>query len=447
MLSTLAEDDRVGVSPFPGETTECQAFPVVIDGREVLRFVDTPGFQYPIATLEWFQAHASEMGNLAGLFRAAHLNSPEHRVECELLSALAEGAGVLYVVDGSRPVESEDRVEMEILRLAGNPRMALINSKEDSGEYLEEWEQTTRRYFNSIRVFNAHQAGFSERMGLLESLKSIDQRWEPALELAVRVFREDWERRTSRAAYELVVLMEKCAGYSEKARWRDGEDPEQRRRVAQEVFFRGIGKLEESWRERLKEIYRHRLFNYVPSADSILSEELTSEKTLRLLGLSRGQFAGLGAVSGGLAGGFVDAHAGGASLLAGTLIGAGVGGVFGYFSSVRLTEVKVANVELGWKEIVVRAPRFSNLPYILLDRALIYFAMATTWSHGRRDSPVRTELPKEPARVGHTGAWGKERRKVCQQFLDAVRRGNGRKLEEARKRLALMLEEVLREMS
>ena len=51
VLSTLAEDDRVGVSPFPGETTECQAFPVVIDGREVLRFVDTPGFQYPVATL------------------------------------------------------------------------------------------------------------------------------------------------------------------------------------------------------------------------------------------------------------------------------------------------------------------------------------------------------------------------------------------------------------
>jgi hypothetical protein len=49
--------------------------------------------------------------------------------------------------------------------------------------------------------------------------------------------------------------------------------------------------------------------------------------------------------------------------------------------------------------------------------------------------------------VGHTGAWGKERRRVCQQFLDAVRRGNGRKLEEARKRLVLMLEEVLRGMS
>ena len=47
VLSTLAEDDSVRVSPTPGETTRCRTFPVVIDGREVLRFTDTPGFQNP----------------------------------------------------------------------------------------------------------------------------------------------------------------------------------------------------------------------------------------------------------------------------------------------------------------------------------------------------------------------------------------------------------------
>ena len=47
VLSTLAEDDSVRISPIPGETTQCRTFPVTIDGKEILRFTDTPGFQFP----------------------------------------------------------------------------------------------------------------------------------------------------------------------------------------------------------------------------------------------------------------------------------------------------------------------------------------------------------------------------------------------------------------
>ena len=43
VLSTLAEDDSVRVSPVPGETRECRTFPVIVDGREVLRFDPATG--------------------------------------------------------------------------------------------------------------------------------------------------------------------------------------------------------------------------------------------------------------------------------------------------------------------------------------------------------------------------------------------------------------------
>jgi ribosome biogenesis GTPase A len=33
VLSTLAEDDSVRISPVPGETRECRRFPVRVDGR------------------------------------------------------------------------------------------------------------------------------------------------------------------------------------------------------------------------------------------------------------------------------------------------------------------------------------------------------------------------------------------------------------------------------
>ena len=39
VLSTLAEDDSVRISPYPGETTVCRSFPVMIDNHEIIRFV------------------------------------------------------------------------------------------------------------------------------------------------------------------------------------------------------------------------------------------------------------------------------------------------------------------------------------------------------------------------------------------------------------------------
>ncbi|MFW5902086.1 MAG: GTPase domain-containing protein, partial [Thermodesulfobacteriota bacterium] len=85
VVATLAEDDSVRISPTPGETRKCREYPVVIDGVEVIRFVDTPGFQQPRRTLAWMQAYTGpETERVAG-FIAAHRNDPDFEDECELL--------------------------------------------------------------------------------------------------------------------------------------------------------------------------------------------------------------------------------------------------------------------------------------------------------------------------------------------------------------------------
>ena len=58
VLATLLEiDDNelIRVSPTPGETTRCQTHRVVFDGRECLRFIDTPGFSQPIEAMREIQ--------------------------------------------------------------------------------------------------------------------------------------------------------------------------------------------------------------------------------------------------------------------------------------------------------------------------------------------------------------------------------------------------------
>ena len=192
VLSTLAEDDSVRVSPIPGETKECQTFPVSIDGQEIIRFVDTPGFQNPRKTLQWMQGYQGGDENLIQAFIDAHRDNPDFHDDCSLLQPLVRGAGIIFVVDGSRPLRNMDKAEMEILRLTGCPRMAIINCKDDETAWLSKWQQEFRKHFNSIRLFNSCKATYGERIALLESLKSIDQDLQPVLDKVLTAFKEDW---------------------------------------------------------------------------------------------------------------------------------------------------------------------------------------------------------------------------------------------------------------
>ncbi len=84
VVSTLTEDDSVKISATPGETVKCRAFPVSIDGIEIIRFTDTPGFQYPKKTLEWFRNYEGEKEKIVQAFVNEHKKSEQFKHECEL---------------------------------------------------------------------------------------------------------------------------------------------------------------------------------------------------------------------------------------------------------------------------------------------------------------------------------------------------------------------------
>ena len=57
IVSTLASDDSVSISPEPGTTTQCRRFPMTVDGEELYALVDTPGFQRARRALDWMRRH------------------------------------------------------------------------------------------------------------------------------------------------------------------------------------------------------------------------------------------------------------------------------------------------------------------------------------------------------------------------------------------------------
>ena len=197
IVATLARDDTVAISPLPGTTVATREYPMAIDGETLYVLIDTPGFQRARAALEWMQAQpgtAVDRPDIVRRFVREHRDAPQFAAECSLLAPVLEGAGILYVVDGSRPFGQEYEAEMEILRWTGQPSLALINMIGDA-DYSQEWRNALGQYFRIVRVFDALTADFDKRVQLLLAFGQIREEWRQPLEQAVRTLEAERDER------------------------------------------------------------------------------------------------------------------------------------------------------------------------------------------------------------------------------------------------------------
>lgn len=448
VLSTLAEDDSVRVSPIPGETVACQSFPVRIDGREIMRFIDTPGFQNPRQTLQWFQDYQGPEAGMLESFLTAHQNNPAFRDDCELLRPVAAGAGIIFVVDGSRPLRHVDRAEMEILRLSGAPRMAVINCKEEDLAYLTHWQGEFRKHFNAVRLFNSCRANYRQRIELLESLKAIDQQLEPVLKSVIEAFREDWEVRNMRTATILVTLLQDILTYQRIVPCNTDEVQQKRLELHRE-YQQYVAAKEQQAQQAIRQLFKHNIFNLELPPQSVLAEDLFSKRTWEFLGLSDRQMILAGALGGAALGVGIDAATIGSSFglfsTIGGLIGAGATALKG---KDLLSRVRLLGMKLGGEQLQVGPVSNLQLLYILLDRGLLFFAHVINWAHGRRDYERRRTLSQPVGgKRGFTSRWDSKQRKICDSFFRSVQRGQGGAREEASVALQDFLRKQLQEIS
>jgi len=368
VLSTLTEDDSVVVSDYPGETIVCQHFPVKLNSEVLMEFVDTPGFQNPVRLLSWMRSSGLTDDALIRKTLQTFSQNPDFHHDMELLKPLDAGAGVIYVADCSRPLLEVDEAEMEILRLVNRPRMAVINYKEESREFLEPWKQAFRRHFNVIREFNAHRARFDERIALLETLKAIHQEWEPALNRAILTYRQDWEYRKNRVVEEMVDYLAWALRYKiERSFGRDSE-LDHAKSKAVETYRNDICKRESAVLSEIRRLYRHHIFDFKLPDHSILQEDLFSDKTWQVLGLDRKQLVLAAAGMGAGIGAAIDVAASGITFGVFTATGALLAGGSSLFKGKELTHVKVKQIPLGGSKITIGPNQNPQFPFVLLDR-------------------------------------------------------------------------------
>ncbi|MFO7285856.1 MAG: DUF3482 domain-containing protein [Gammaproteobacteria bacterium] len=387
IVATLAEDDTVAISPEPGTTTRARAYPMRLDGEILYELVDTPGFQRAREVLEWLERHDRGAGRRADVVREflrEHADDRRFHDERELLTPIMDGAGILYVVDGSRPYGRQYEAEMEILRWTGRPRMALINLI-GTGDHVEEWRAALSQYFSLVRVFDAVRADFSKRIELLRAFGAIDESWAPALNRAADALMAERERRKRRAAHEIVVLLETALAATVTLPLRGHEpDPEAERR-GRERLRDIVRDAERSERRAVQDIYHHPGLEARETSESFLAEDVFSKRSFSIFGLSPAQLALTGAASGAVAGGVIDAALGGASLLLGAGIGAAIGAFGALAGADRLAKVRVLGQPLGGFELKVGPIQDPNLPWVILGRALLHVRLVAERNHARRE--------------------------------------------------------------
>ncbi len=448
VVATLAENDHVRISPTPGETLVCETFPVIIDDIEIVRFIDTPGFQNPRKTLSWMKTHLDRHDHIVQAFIDRHADDPDLTQDCELLAPIAQGAGVIYVVDGSRPLRSVDQAEMEVLRLTGTPRMAIINCKDDNTDYLSQWKTAFRRQFNAIRVFNAHQATYAERISLLESLKGIDQDWIAPLATVISAFKKDWTHRNALTAEIIINLLTESLTLSITKKYAAESDEIKLKEQLTRAYNQAIIKAETDAHQRLRQLYRHNIFNYELPSQSIIHKDLFNDKTWQLLGLTRTQLATFAGITGGTIGAAIDVAAHGLTFGLFTVIGGAVGAGWAAFGGGRqLAQTKVAGLKLGGSQIQIGPNKNIQFLYILIDRVLIFYSHIVNWAHGRQQSDDATPAEKEsPEKTGYTARWDMGDQKKCVAFFQAFQSGDATKKEKAEKELRLLLREKLQKL-
>lgn len=465
VVSTLAENDEVRISPVPGETTECRRFSL----REIFSFYDTPGFQNASEALpELLPAeHAGDPLEVFREFLDRHRGAPEFEAECRLFKPIVEGAGLIYVVDGSRPVLELNLAEMRILRLSSQPRLAIIN-RTSADNHVAEWKRRLGQNFNAVREFNAHHATFADRIELLETLAGIEQSWKPKLSSAVALLREEWTTRLTECAEIIVELLvtalrhrETSSAQADLAARRDtvGEDLKARYQAA-------VSRIEARAHARIIALFGHHLVKAEANAEHLFADDLFSDETWKLLGLEVAQLFTLAAMSGAAFGVGLDVltlgHSFGLFALAGGAVGAGSSLVIGRqrpelsvnfprdvtWLPRELRGLLPDKFQIGGRALAVGPYRALNFPWILLDRAIGTFCYVINRAHARRDEVTLRSASLKDALAAHgltTAQWNDAARKKCEQLFNAIRREKFRP--EQRAELRLLLFARLREIS
>jgi len=401
IIATLSEDTRVAISATPGTTREATRFPVAVDDMVLFTLVDTPGFEEAQRALAWMQSTDPSPSERAARVRAfvqAFEGTEEFVEERKLLCPVLDGAGILYVVDGTQPYRDNYKAEMEILRWTGMPRMALVN-RVGRADHAEQWRNALLQFFSVVRDFDAHLSTFSERLRLLTTFRELHDPWRGDLDAAIQALEAERTRRREESAHIITDLLVEALTYTLETRVEDAHQREAEKRRIEQSFHTELRAKEHRARRAVQHLYGHRAVwtDDTQIERPTFDQDLFAKQTWDVLGLSGPQILALYTMAGAAVGGVIDVGVGGAAFLTGMVIGAVTGaGAGAMHLSRRFARAASADGAVeqlrrafsGGVAFRVGPHAHPSFPFVLLDRALLHHHSVRTRTHARRDAAM-----------------------------------------------------------
>ena len=352
--------------------------------------MDTPGFQRARGVKAWLEDNcndASQRSAAIKKFVNTHKNDASYASECELLAPLIEGAGIIYVVDGSRPYGLEYEAEMEILRWTGCPSMALINPIENE-DYIEEWEKALSQYFRTVRTFNAHRAEFTKQIDLLKVFGLLVSSWTHSLNTAVELLLDERQRQEKIAAEHITNLLMDVLQYKESQKVPDGLPTRPIAEILTSKYKKTLANRERQTRRAVEQLFSHYRLNRTETELELNESELFNQERWYLFGLSKKQLTTAAIGAGASAGVIIDLGVGGSSLFLGALTGGIIGGASAWGFSERIAKLKIQGLPTGGQLLQFGPATHTNFPFVVLGRALHHYQSISQRSHANRSALV-----------------------------------------------------------
>jgi len=426
VVATLSQNDAIAIALEPGTTRQRQDYPLKVDGQILYTLVDTPGFQRPRRVMAWLEAHsvaASDRAETVAAFVTQHRDDPRFTDECELLAPLVEGAGIIYVVDGSVPYSAEHEAEMTILRWTGRPSLALINSIGPE-DHRSTWQAALGQFFQVVRTFNAVRAPFEQHLSLLRAFGQLEPSWEAPLDKATRFLAEQRSQRKRHAASLIARALEDLMSFQEKrtltlnqvAGTSDANLADTLRRR----WYERQRQREQTLRVSIEHLYQH---NRIQRQEAELEwhneHDLFSEDSRKAWSVSRRYLATAGFGAGAVGGAGIDALTFGSSLGTGALVGGLLGAAGSYFYGDRLTlpALNIGVLQDGLKTATFGPVQDSQFGYVVLGRAVDHW-----WHISQRNHAGRDLLDLAPADSHWLESLERSNRQTIQRVFDRCRK-------------------------
>ena len=427
IVSTLAMDDTVQISNTPGTTSKQRSFPLRVDEEILYELFDTPGFQRARRVLAWLQQHdvtANKRASIVKEFINIHQDDERFNDEIELLTPIMQGAGIIYIVDGSKPYGREYEAEMEILRWTGQPSMALINHIEQS-DYGLEWEKALGHYFSSVRIFNPMKSTMQQHLRILESMAQLKEEWIVPIKRSIKLFEQYHTQMLEQSAFLLTRVVYDSLQYVEKIAFESVAQKHKAKESVPRHYKDKLRTIESKIQTKIEKVWNHHHIHKEEARLTFDGLDLFSKQTASIFGLTRKELMITGATSGAITGAGFDLLFAGHTLLLGGTIGAIVGGTGAYFGFDELSEIKVLGQKLGREYVQMGPMKNKNFPYILLGRGLYYTLKIASKSHASK------EIVSMEIESGFKEAWlNDERKKLLEGYHQKFRSEDESSLEE-----------------